>query len=134
MLWASWMIATPERKVFFSGDTGYHDGFREVGALHGPFDLALVKIGAYDETWPDIHMNPEEAVQAFRDLRGQVLVPVHWGTFNLAMHVWDEPAERLLRAAAAAGPAMNLAMPAPGQPVLPSEVKGSDVVPWWRGL
>ena len=98
-LWASWSVAGPKHRVFHSGDTGPFAGFAAIGAAHGPFDLTLIKIGAYGETWPDIHLTPEQAVDAHAKLRGKVLLPIHWGTFNLAFHAWDEPAERVVVAA-----------------------------------
>jgi L-ascorbate metabolism protein UlaG (beta-lactamase superfamily) len=137
-LWASWVVKGPVHRVFFSGDSGYFDGFKEIGAQHGPFDLALVKIGACDVTWPDIHMTPEEAVQATIDVRGKLLLPVHWGTFNLAFHAWNDPAERVLAAAHAAGTA--LIVPRPGELIEPSHMAEATlvlpgtqpVIPWWR--
>ncbi len=76
-LWASWVIAGATHHVFFSGDTGPFDALAEIGARHGPFDLTLVKIGAYGPTWPDIHLTPEQAVDGHAMLRGRVLLPVH---------------------------------------------------------
>ena len=98
-LWSSWVARSADRGVFFAGDTGYTPEFAEIGDAHGPFDLAILPIGAYDEAWPDIHLNPEEAVQLFRDVRARMLMPVHWGTFDLAFHDYDEPMARLLAAA-----------------------------------
>jgi L-ascorbate metabolism protein UlaG (beta-lactamase superfamily) len=127
-LWVSWVIAGPEHRVFFSGDTGFFDGLAEIGHQHGPFDLTLIKIGAYGPTWPDIHLTPEEAVRVHTMLQGRVLLPVHWGTFNLAFHAWDEPAERVLKAADQAR--VELALPMPGQPVEPATPPKAE--PWWR--
>src|SRR5262249_57230510 len=81
------------------GASGYFDGFRKIGSDYGPFDVTLMSLGAYGPTWPLIHMTPEEVVQAHRDLRGELLVPVHWATFNLAFHAWNEPAIRMAAAA-----------------------------------
>ncbi|GAB3957914.1 MBL fold metallo-hydrolase [Micromonospora vulcania] len=78
-LWSSWVIAGAHRKVFYTGDSGYFDGYAAIGAEHGPFDVTLMQIGAYDRAWPTIHMFPEEAVSAHVDLRGGLLIPVHWG-------------------------------------------------------
>ena len=128
--WACFAIVGPEHRVFFSGDTGAFPGFAEIGDRLGPFDATLIKIGAYAEDWPDIHLNPEQAVQAHQALGGRLLLPVHWGTFNLAYHAWNEPPERLLRAASKAG--VSLALPRPGQMVEPS--KPPSVEPWWRGV
>jgi L-ascorbate metabolism protein UlaG (beta-lactamase superfamily) len=114
-LWASWVVKGPAHRFFFSGDTGYHDAFRTIGRQHGPFDLTLLKIGAYDESWKDIHMDPEEAVRAHLELRGKVMLPVHWATFNLSFHAWREPADRAVTAAKKAG--IALVVPRPGQAV-----------------
>lgn len=96
----------------------------------GPFDLSLIKIGEYDETWPEIHINPEEAVQAQLAVQGRLLLPVHWGTFNLAYHGWDEPIRRLVKAAEAAG--VQVTTPRPGERV----VVGGEVpsVHWWEAV
>src|SRR5262245_55720063 len=94
-LWGSWVIAGTRRKGFYTGDTGYFPGFADLGADHGPFDLTLVQIGAYSQYWPDIHMTPEEAIRTHLDVRGGVLIPVHWATFNLALHSWAEPVDRI---------------------------------------
>ena len=128
-LWASWAIQGPQHRAFFGGDSGYTSSYAEIGAQHGPFDLTLLPIGAYNKSWPDIHMNPEEAVRAHRDLRGiGVLVPIHWGTFRLAPHPWAEPAERVLEAAAAEG--VEVAVPKPGGRVVAGQTPPSER--WWR--
>jgi L-ascorbate metabolism protein UlaG (beta-lactamase superfamily) len=127
-LWASWVVAGPSHKLFYSGDTGYFDGFARIGAEFGPFDAALVQCGAYGEGWPDIHMTPEDAVRAHVDIRGGLLVPVHWCTFVLAFHDWADPAERLwLEAKAREVP---VAFPRPGERIdvaNPPEAEG-----WWQ--
>jgi L-ascorbate metabolism protein UlaG (beta-lactamase superfamily) len=127
-LWASWVIAGPKHRVFFSGDTGYSAQFAKIGAAHGPFDLTLIKVGASDPTWQQIHMSPEEALKTHRDVRGRVLLPVHWGTFNLAYHDWHEPAERVLAAARKAG--VTLALPRLGEWVEPPGTVPASA--WWR--
>ncbi len=128
-LWASWSVAGPRHRVFHSGDTGPFAGFGDIGTAHGPFDLTFIKIGAYGDTWPDIHLTPEQAVDAHAKLRGRLLLPIHWGTFNLAFHSWDEPAERV--AAAAAG-GTRLIVPRPGESVEPATAR--QVEPWWRAV
>ena len=130
-LWASWAIKGPRHRAFFGGDTGYTKSFAEIGEEHGPFDLTLLPIGAYHPAWPDIHMNPEEAVRAHLDVAEAdhgLLVPIHWGTFRLAPHPWAEPVERLLRAADPVG--VHVAVPKPGQRVDRDGVAPVD--PWWR--
>lgn len=127
-LWASWVIVGPEHRVFHSGDTGFFDGLAAIGERHGPFDLTMIKIGAYDGTWPDIHLDPEEAVRVHAMLRGALLLPLHWGTFNLAFHAWDEPPERLL--AAAGRENVRTLIPRPGERVEPADPPSPDA--WWR--
>lgn len=133
-LWASWVVAGGEHRIYHSGDTGYFDGFKDIGAAFGPFDATMIQLGAYSEFWPDIHMTPEEAVRSHLDLQGGdaaqgVLLPIHWGTFNLATHPWVEPAERTMLLSHKAGVAM--ATPRPGEPFEPGATPVVD--PWWRG-
>lgn len=111
--WASWAIVGPSRRVFFSGDTGYFGGFQEIGERLGPFDASLLESGAYDVLWPHVHLGPENVLKAHRDLRARLLLPVHWGTFNLAIHAWTEPIERLRQLTKASDVA--LAQPFPGE-------------------
>jgi L-ascorbate metabolism protein UlaG (beta-lactamase superfamily) len=128
-LWASWVVKGPAHRFYFSGDTGWFDGFTKIGREHGPFDLTLIKIGAYDPSWAGIHMNPEEAVRAHRELRGKVMLPVHWGTFNLAFHAWREPPDRIV--AAATNAHIALVVPRPGQAVdLTAPLPAIEA--WWR--
>jgi L-ascorbate metabolism protein UlaG (beta-lactamase superfamily) len=129
-LWASWVVAGPTRRVFYTGDTGYFDGFARIGAEHGPFDAALVQCGAYGEGWPDIHMTPEDAVRAHRDVRGGLLVPVHWCTFVLAFHDWSDPVERLWQAARAQD--VPVAFPRPGERI--DVAKPPEPDPWWQSV
>jgi L-ascorbate metabolism protein UlaG (beta-lactamase superfamily) len=127
-LWASWVVAGRERRVFYTGDSGYFAGYATIGAEYGPFDVTLVQIGAYSSYWPDIHMTPEEGVATHRAVRGGVLVPVHWGTFNLAPHAWSEPVERLT--AEATDRDVRVAVPRPGELLDIDDIPAPD--PWWR--
>jgi L-ascorbate metabolism protein UlaG (beta-lactamase superfamily) len=129
-LWTSWVVAAGTRRVFYTGDSGYFPGYADIGARHGPFDAALVQIGAYSPAWPDIHMTPEEAVTAHQDLRGGLLVPVHWATFNLAFHAWSDPVDRLWLEAKARG--IPLAVPRPGERVDVDDPPPVDG--WWQTL
>lgn len=129
-LWSSWAVLGREHRVFYSGDTGYFDGFTAVGEQYGPFDLTLVQIGAYSDHWRDIHMTPEEGVRTHLDVRGGLLVPVHWATFVLATHDWSEPVERLCDEADAQGVAV--AVPRPGQRVVVTDPPKLDH--WWRRI
>ena len=128
-LWSSWVLIGPSHRAFFGGDTGYSKSFGDIGAEHGPFDLTLMPVGAYHPGWPDIHMNPEDAVRAHRDVTDAgLLVPIHWATFRLAPHPWSEPVERLIKAADSER--VLVALPKPGQRVQPDEALAND--PWWR--
>lgn len=135
-LWASWVVAGERHRVHHSGDTGYFDGFKDIGAAHGPFDVTMIQIGAYSDFWPDIHMTPEEGMRAHVDLQGGraghgLMLPIHWATFNLAPHPWADPGEGTVAAARAAG--ARVALPRPGEPFEPA----SGAVPsrpWWRGV
>ena len=104
-LWSSWSVLGPQHRFFYSGDTGYAKVFQDIGTRLGPFDMAFIKIGAYGPgaSWVDIHMPPEQAVQVQRDVRARRMFPVHWSTFNLAYHDWDEPIRRAVAAADRAG-------------------------------
>ena len=128
-LWASWAIVGPKHRVYFGGDTGMFPGFSEIGRKYGPFDITLMPIGAYDVAWQPIHLNPEEAVRAHHMLRGKLMVPIHWGTFNLALHDWDEPARRLVLAAKQQG--AEIATPVVGQMVTPPP-PAPPTQPWWE--
>ncbi|GAA4381739.1 MBL fold metallo-hydrolase [Hymenobacter koreensis] len=92
--WSSWVVKSATKRVFYSGDGGYGPHFRTIGQQHGPFDLALMECGQYDADWNQIHMMPEQTVQAAADVRGRVLLPVHWGAFTEANHAWNEPVKR----------------------------------------
>ncbi|MGJ4748786.1 MBL fold metallo-hydrolase, partial [Leptospira sp. SA-E8] len=90
-LWSSWVVIDGAQRLFFSGDGGYFDGFKIIGERFGPFDVTLIECGAYDLRWAEVHMQPEEVLQAHQDLRGRWLVPIHHGTFDLGLHPWKEP-------------------------------------------
>lgn len=94
-LWSSWVIASEKQNIFFSGDSGYASHFKEIGNKYGPFDIALLECGQYNEMWTDIHMNPEKTAQAGIDVKAKKIMPIHWGSFKLALHEWTEPVKRL---------------------------------------
>lgn len=129
-LWASWVVTSERRKVFFSGDTGFTPEFRAIGEQYGPFDLVMLEVGAYHPAWGTIHLGPENALAAFRMLGGGTLLPVHWGTFNLALHDWDEPAETLVALAGQQG--ARVLTPRLGSAFEPEHIERTT--PWWRGL
>jgi L-ascorbate metabolism protein UlaG (beta-lactamase superfamily) len=131
-LWSSWSVVGPQHRFFYSGDTGYGKLFQDIGARLGPFDMAFVKIGAYGpgEAWTDIHMTPEQAVQVHRDVRAKRMFPVHWSTFNLAYHDWDEPIRRTLAEATRVG--VDLVTPRVGEVV--DAGRPFQSTRWWEAV
>lgn len=129
-LWTSMVIQTSRRRVFFSGDTGLTPQFAEIAARHGPFDLVMLEVGGFHPAWDHIHMGPAGALEAVRLLGGGRLMPVHWGTFNLALHAWDWPAETVIALAAEQRAPVELLMPRLGAPFEPA--RGLALEPWWR--
>ncbi|GAB3539692.1 hypothetical protein GCM10027443_36620 [Pontibacter brevis] len=127
-LWASWCLIGKQERVFYSGDSGPMEEFRLIGEAYGPFDLTIIPIGAYDVNWADIHTNSEEAVQAHQQVKGNRLLPVHWATFDLAIHPWGEPIERLHRAAALQG--VPILLPEVGQWLKDIHTFNSRL--WWK--
>ena len=128
-LWSSFVIESPRHRVFFSGDTGLTGEYAAIRERFGAFDLVMLEVGAFHPSWGDIHLGPENALQALALLGGGAFLPVHWGTFALAMHDWDEPAETLLALAPRQG--ARLVMPRLGEPVEPAHA--AEPTPWWRG-
>jgi L-ascorbate metabolism protein UlaG (beta-lactamase superfamily) len=128
-LWSSWVIKGEDFNLFFSADSGYGPHFKEIGEKYGPFDVTLMECGQYHEKWSAIHMLPEETVQAHLDVRGKLMIPIHWGAFTLSLHDWTEPVERALKAASEQGVAVST--PRIGETVSfnASEYPRST---WWR--
>lgn len=131
-LWSSFVVSTANHRVFFSGDTGLTEEYREIAARLGPFDLVMLEVGAHHPAWGQIHLGPDNALKALELLGGGPLLPVHWGTFNLALHAWDAPAERLVELAPRH--ATTLVMPKLGAAIEPRRVESADPQPWWRDV
>jgi L-ascorbate metabolism protein UlaG (beta-lactamase superfamily) len=127
-LWCSWVIESPEARLFFSGDTGYGPHFKQIGKKYGPFDLALLECGQYDKRWPNIHMQPEQTFAAFQDLRGKRLLPLHWGAFSLALHSWFDSVERVRAAAKPSG--AEVMTPRIGE-IAPIQARTYPNLVWW---
>lgn len=127
-LWCSWVIVGSDTRVYFSGDSGYGPHFKEIGEIYGPFDLTMMECGQYDERFL-IHMKPEETVRAHLDLRGKLLIPIHWGAFTLAFHLWTDPIERVTKAASEQK--VNIATPKIGETVIITS-KEIPTSAWWR--
>ena len=94
-LWSSWVIQSKEDNIYFSGDSGYAPHFKEIGEKYGPFDIALMECGQYNQMWADIHMMPEETAQAGLDVKAKKIMPIHWAGFKLALHDWTDPITRV---------------------------------------
>lgn len=127
-LWSAFVIQGHTHRIFFGADSGWWDGFAAIGETYGPFDLTMLEIGAYGKHWPDIHMGPDHAANAHLALKGKIMMPIHWGTFNLALHAWHEPVERLTQIAKEKH--ITLFVPEPG---LPAEVTDEGLIfGWWN--
>ncbi|MGE6540728.1 MBL fold metallo-hydrolase [Bacillus luti] len=130
-LWCSWLILGQETKIFFSGDSGYAPHFKGIGDKYGPFDLTLMECGQYDTRWSAIHMLPEETVQAHIDVKGELLLPIHWGAFTLSLHEWSDPIERVTKEANRLG--VKITTPQIGESIT---LKSTDYPSsaWWREI
>jgi L-ascorbate metabolism protein UlaG (beta-lactamase superfamily) len=127
-LWASFVLRGARHNIYYGADSGEWDGFAGIGAQYGPFDLTMLEIGAFNELWKDIHMGPDGAARTFRALGGAgLMMPIHWGLFDLALHAWRQPIERLLDVSEGIG----LWAPVPGRP---TEVMAGEELRsgWWR--
>jgi L-ascorbate metabolism protein UlaG (beta-lactamase superfamily) len=129
-LWSSFALKGPEHTVYYGADSGWWEGFAEIGREHGPFDLTMLEIGAFNELWKDIHLGPDGAVRAFEAIGGGgLLMPVHWGLFDLALHGWRQPIERVFTLAEKRG--IALWTPEPGRPE--EVVRGESLrSAWWQ--
>lgn len=129
-LWGSWVIRNQKHNIYFSGDSGYDIHFKEIGDKYGPFDLAFMEVGQYNEMWKEVHMLPEEAAQAYFDLSAKRFFPVHWGMFVLALHTWYDPIERITQLAENKG--INLVSPQLGEVVMINDSFKSKS--WWKNI
>ena len=130
-LWSSFVVRSQRQCVFFSGDTGLTTEYEQIRSRLGPFDLVMLEVGAWDPAWGDMHLGPRNALKAAALLGDGAFLPVHWGTFSLAMHAWDQPAEGLLELSGESH--ARLIMPRLGEPVEPALATGG-VNPWWRSV
>ncbi|MCH9659400.1 MAG: MBL fold metallo-hydrolase [Bacteroidetes bacterium] len=126
--WCSWIIKGVKDNIYFSGDSGYDDHFKRIGEKYGPFDLAIMECGQYDEQWPLIHMMPEETVQATKDVKGSLLLPIHWGSFKLSLHSWEDPIERV--SSEANQLKVPLTTPIIGESIILGETPPQSL--WWK--
>lgn len=126
-LWGSWVLQG-SKSLYFSGDSGYFSGFKEIGEKYGPFDLTFMECGAYNESWSEIHMFPEETAQAHLDVKGKLLMPIHWGKFDLSLHDWKESVDRLSTKATKEG--IELFTPKIGDLITVKE--NQPLEKWWK--
>jgi L-ascorbate metabolism protein UlaG (beta-lactamase superfamily) len=126
--WSSWVIQGKKDAIYFSGDSGYDTHFKEIGDKFGPFDIVIMECGQYDEQWPLIHMMPEETVKATIDVKGKLLLPIHWGSFKLGLHSWTDPAERVSKQATLQN--VSLTTPIIGEVIILGE--GAPNSNWWE--
>lgn len=129
-LWGSWVIKTSSGSLYYSGDGGYFDGFKTIGDQYGPFDLTFIETGAYASNWPDVHLFPEQSVQAHLDLKGRTMMPVHNGTFDLSFHSWTDPLERVTDVAEKRG--VTTITPIVGQRLSLENLPATD--DWWSAV
>ncbi|CAM1343378.1 MBL fold metallo-hydrolase [Tenacibaculum amylolyticum] len=128
-LWCSWIIQSPNEKIFFSGDSGYAQHFKEIGEKYGPFDFAMMECGQYNELWPEVHMFPEQTAQAAIDVKAKKAMPIHWGAFKLAQHSWTDPVQRVMQKAKELN--LTLVIPEIGKPTTINETV-STTQNWWN--
>lgn len=128
-LWGSWVIKGTAKNIFFSGDSGFGPHFKDIGETYGPFDFVMMECGQYNETWANIHMTPEETVLASIALKTEVMMPIHWGSFALALHTWDDPVLRVTKKAKELE--QSIIIPKIGEEILLDKIDLSLNV-WWK--
>jgi len=127
-LWSSFILSTDDYKIYIGADSGYDNHFKEIGERFGPFDLGILENGQYNKAWPQIHMFPEESVQAGMDIGAKVLLPVHWAKFDISLHPWDDPIKRFSATAKEKG--VQITTPLIGEPVVIDGVYPCSE--WWH--
>lgn len=127
-LWSSFILKTEDHSIYLGGDSGYEEHFKTIGEKYGSFDIAILECGQYNTMWPNIHMMPEQVVQASIDLKAKVLLPVHWAKFSLALHSWDEPIKRVVKKADELG--VKITTPRIGEPVILNSPYPN--AKWWQ--
>ncbi len=127
-LWSSWVIKSPKGSFYFGADGGYFKGFKEIASCCGPFDMVFLEVGAYNRKWRDIHMMPEDTIKAHKDLKSKVLFPIHNGTFDLSLHSWDEPFEKISKLAEESN--IDIRFPIMGEVI--SLLNYTKTEYWWK--
>lgn len=129
-LWGSWVIKSNNYNIYFSGDSGYGSHFKEIGEKYGPFDFAMMECGQYNEMWSEIHMMPYQTVDASIDIKAKVMMPIHWASFKLALHPWDDPVLQSTKFAKEKG--VQITTPKIGEPVIVDDQYPQEE--WWVGM
>jgi L-ascorbate metabolism protein UlaG (beta-lactamase superfamily) len=131
-LWSSWIVQSKTDNIYFSGDSGYGNHFKQIGEKYGPFDFAMMECGQYNEMWSEIHMMPEQTVQASIDLGAKVMMPIHWASFKLALHPWSDPVKKTTKHAEL----LKLAITTPkiGEEIIVGQQGYYPVINWWEGI
>ena len=127
-LWSSWVLKSKNSSIFFSGDSGYGKHFKEIGKKYGPFDFAMMECGQYNEQWSQIHMSPEETIQATIDVQSKLMMPIHWGAFKLALHSWNDPIIRATKKAVDLN--VNISTPKIGESIILNDKIPTEK--WWN--
>jgi L-ascorbate metabolism protein UlaG (beta-lactamase superfamily) len=127
-LWSSFILDLNSYRIYIGGDSGYDDHFKTIGEKFRSFDIAILECGQYGADWPLIHMMPEEVAQAAKDLNAKLLLPVHWAKFSLSLHAWNEPIERVVKAAEEND--IKITTPMIGEPVIPNKILPARK--WWK--
>ena len=128
-LWSSWAIKSEHGKIYFSGDSGYGKHLKKIGNEHGPFDISLIDCGQYNKAWKYSHMFPEQSIKATKDLKGEYLIPIHWGAFTLSTHSWIEPPEKVFANAEKLG--QKIILPQIGQ-IISMKQTNYKIKKWWK--
>jgi len=128
-LWSSWAIKSEHGKIYFSGDSGYGKHLKKIGDEHGPFDISLIDCGQYNKAWKYSHMFPEQSIKATKDLKGEYLIPIHWGAFTLSTHSWIEPPEKVFANAEKLG--QKIILPQIGQ-IISLKQTNYKIKKWWK--
>jgi L-ascorbate metabolism protein UlaG (beta-lactamase superfamily) len=129
-LWGSWVIKSIDKSIFFSGDSGYGNHFKEIGNKFGPFDFAMIECGQYNDKWSEIHMTPEESAQAAIDVKTKIAMPIHWGAFTLSLHAWTDPVQRIIKKADELG--LSLITPEIGELIRIDSTLQRSITYWWE--
>ena len=126
-LWASYVITGEKKNLYWSGDTGYGEHFKEIGKKYGPFDLAFMEVDAWNKGWPNTHLFPEQVIKAYREINADLLFPIHYSTFDLALHPWDESIETVADMASENN--VEIVTPIMGEKVIPGI---TPTTRWWK--